>query len=188
VDKVVKFKNRQDDRDRRIQVWFFPLFSYFYVVVHIFFVYLGVFNLVQLIIVAKMPVIANKSDFNLQAAEELIKKDLYAPSVHCSYYGCFQKMKSILSQRLSVSYEKIDNTVKTHTQSEHTFIRDVILQDLIGKLDNNILRKLGTHIKSLYRFRINADYKDLEIRNDTANEAMRISNEVVLQLKKVYKL
>jgi uncharacterized protein (UPF0332 family) len=135
-----------------------------------------------------MPIIANKSDFNLQAAEELIKKDLYAPSVHCSYYGCFQKMKSILSQRLSISYEKIDHAVVTSKHSEHVFIRETILKDLERKLNSCMLRKLGTSIKSLYQFRINADYKNMEILSDTATKAMCVSNDVIIQLKTVYKL
>jgi uncharacterized protein (UPF0332 family) len=135
-----------------------------------------------------MPAIANKSDFNLQAAEELIKKNLYAPSVHCSYYGCFQKMKSILSQRLSIPYEKIDQTIATTRCGEHWYVRDTIIKDLSGKLGLSLAKNVDKYIKSLYRSRINADYKDVEIFSDTANEAMRISNDVITQLRKIYKL
>jgi uncharacterized protein (UPF0332 family) len=135
-----------------------------------------------------MPVIANKSDFNLQAAEELIKKNLYAPSVHCSYYGCFQKMKSILSQRLSVPYEKIDQIIVTNRCSEHWYVRDTIIKDLSRRLSADFAKNVDKYIKKLYQFRINADYKDVEILSNTANDVMHISNDVITQLRKVYKL
>lgn len=141
--------------------------------------------------VAKMPIIANKSDFNLQAAEELIKKNLYAPSVHCSYYGCFQKMKFILSRCFKITYEEIDQIVANSRpkRSEHVFIRDKIVHDLSGKKSNiQFSRTLENNIKRLYQFRINSDYKNMEIFSNTASEAMRISKDIIIQLKKIYSI
>lgn len=43
-----------------------------------------------------MEKLKNKSEFNLEAADLLIKSGLYAPSVHCSYFSCFQLVKVIV--------------------------------------------------------------------------------------------
>jgi uncharacterized protein (UPF0332 family) len=136
-----------------------------------------------------MPTIANKSDFNLLAADELINKGWYAPSVHCSYYGCFQKMKSILLQRLSIPYEKILSEIKSSRfkKSEHTYVRDQIITDLCKKkMDVYKVRNLEANIKRLYGFRIESDYSGKEILYNTANEAICISKDVIKLLKSTY--
>jgi uncharacterized protein (UPF0332 family) len=136
-----------------------------------------------------MPVIAHKSDFNLQAAEELIKKNLYAPSVHCSYYGCFQKMKSILSQCLRIPYEKILVNIKSSRFriSEHSYVREQIVADLYEKrIDAYAIRNLDKDVKRLYNFRIESDYSNKDIFIDAANQAMSISKDVNKLLKNTY--
>src|SRR5690625_5897392 len=59
-----------------------------------------------------MSFIRQKSEFNIDAAEELIKLSNYAPSVHCSYYATFQLIKYTLKKYGNITYDQIDKESK----------------------------------------------------------------------------
>ena len=69
-----------------------------------------------------MSKLLEKSRFNFDAAEVLIKESLYAPSVHCSYYSCFQRIKSIFPIYFDLTYSQIDVIVRTGKVNEHAYL------------------------------------------------------------------
>ena len=57
--------------------------------------------------VCRMTKLKQKSEFNFDAAKVLIDTNLYAPSVHCSYYSCFQLMKFALKDFCGINYDEL---------------------------------------------------------------------------------
>lgn len=56
-----------------------------------------------------------KAEFNIDAAQLLIDKSLYAPSVHCSYYSCFQLMKYTMKEIFGITYDELAQRVSVKT-------------------------------------------------------------------------
>lgn len=134
--------------------------------------------------------IKTKSEFNIEASEQLIVKGLFAPSVHCSYYGCFQFMKYKLKDCCGMTYDSIDNHVisskKTNSPiSEHMHVRRCIINQLQAQkrikqahlIKDN--REFENMIKDIYKFRLESDYKDSEIDMSTADTALKYSKDVI---------
>ncbi len=71
-----------------------------------------------------MSFLSNKSEFNLEAAKILIENNLYAPSVHCSYYSVFQKLKYKYISKKNLSYDDLNQNIGSNTKSTHTYIVD----------------------------------------------------------------
>jgi hypothetical protein len=134
-----------------------------------------------------MDFIKDKSEFNIEAARELIKLSIYAPSVHCAYYGCFQYMKFMIKERKNITYEKIESDCNIYNGGggTHGYIIDNILIELRIKIKNteeyiNIKRK----IKDLKAFRIKSDYFNSQILYDDADKCIKFSEEIIKTLKK----
>lgn len=69
-----------------------------------------------------MSYLKEKSNFNIDSAKELIDKSLYAPSVHCSYYGSFQYMKYTLKKYKNWTYEYIEEECLNCRNGTHGYI------------------------------------------------------------------
>ena len=50
-----------------------------------------------------MSKLKEKAKFNLSAAEILQENNLFAPSIHCSYYSCFQLLKFTINDFFGIS-------------------------------------------------------------------------------------
>jgi len=125
-----------------------------------------------------MSKLREKSKFNLDAAEVLIKEHLYAPSVHCSYYSCFQHIKSIFPDFFGISFEQIDSIVSSNKCSEHSYLFHHISQQIytkIGRIEySNFKRNFG----GLKEFRTKSDYKDIEVTSELSNKALSIAKDI----------
>ncbi|ADQ79031.1 hypothetical protein Palpr_0880 [Paludibacter propionicigenes WB4] len=114
-----------------------------------------------------------KSKFNIDAAEVLIKEYLYAPSVHCSYYSCLQRIKSILPDYYAISFSQIDLNVRTGTENEHGYLIRFISEEIRRNFGFEEYVLFKRNIGDLKEFRIHSDYKDIEITSDQSNKAYR---------------
>jgi uncharacterized protein (UPF0332 family) len=132
--------------------------------------------------------LGEKSKFNIDAADYLILKTLYAPSVHCSYYACFQLMKVVLKSFMGITYDQIDRIIANSKMSgnrpisEHAYIKKEILNQ-IHKFDETKYRDIKNKIDDLYEYRINSDYKNIEILEDDAAKANKKSKEFIDYIK-----
>ena len=129
-----------------------------------------------------------KHNFNLDAADYLIKDSQYAPSVHCSYYGCFQLMKHKLKVIKNCSYEEIESNMSG--SSSHTYLINELKYYLNPR--NNSKIKEPKHaanfkdsIKDLKDFRQKSDYENVEISPEDAEKSLRIAKEICNILKKL---
>jgi hypothetical protein len=125
-----------------------------------------------------MSKLLEKSRFNLDAAGLLIKEGLYAPSVHCSYYSCFQRVKSIFPDYFGISYSQIDLNVASSKTSEHNYLIHYISEQILQKIGCIEYRKFSNAIKDLKEFRTKSDYKDIEVSTDLSTKALSIAVEI----------
>lgn len=124
-----------------------------------------------------------KSEFNADAAELLIRNNNYAPSVHCSYYSVFQLMKVTMKEFIGVDYDTIDMNVASIKSGEHQYIRNGIL-NVIRKSDYSEYSRMSRNLKDLYQFRVDSDYKNIEVNSEKATKAKSLSRDIISYIKK----
>lgn len=129
----------------------------------------------------------SKSELNILSAEVLENKGLYPSVIHCCYYGCFQLMKYTLCHSFGVSYDLINsevrNSKKTKTPiSEHCYVWKEFESKIKKYYDK---RNFNNLIKDLYAFRINSDYKPIEIGYTESVKARSKANEIITIVKNV---
>ncbi|TYQ00422.1 hypothetical protein C7447_1011036 [Tenacibaculum adriaticum] len=127
----------------------------------------------------------NKSEFNLEAARVLIDEyDNFAPSVHCSYFGCFQFIKSKLN-KIGFSYEKIDSDISISRQSaartlnSHDYPIKLILTEVEKKSDIIFRKGVKDKINLLKTYRVLSDYRNESVTMKKSKEALRLSKEII---------
>ena len=123
-----------------------------------------------------MSKLREKSEFNIEAAEMLIESFLYAPSVHCSYYSCFQLLKYTMNDFFDVSYEELSRKISNSKLSTHSYVIKYISNELIvltGKIESE--RKFTRKIKELKHFRAESDYENIEVSNDKGTQALQLA-------------
>lgn len=129
-----------------------------------------------------MSFLNNKSEFNLVGAQLLIDNNLYAPSVHCSYYSVFQKLKYKYVLKKDISYDDLAQMIILDTRNTHRYVIEEFcnfIQDRLKKRD------LKNKINDLKAFRVESDYEDLEINIDKSNLALSKSKEIIREINKI---
>jgi len=135
-----------------------------------------------------MPNLRNKAEFNFDAAEILIKESYYAPSIHCSYYSCFQRIKYIICDYEGYTYESIWEKVKELKYGEHVFCINKI-NELLEKSNQLKIRELNEFdslIKELKQSRVDSDYMNIQIDSEMASKAYKMATSIHETLKKVF--
>lgn len=128
-----------------------------------------------------------KSKFNIDAAEELINKSLHAPSVHCSYYGCFQFLKYTLKNYKNLTYDYIEEQCKIYAGGTHGYIIDCCLSEVRKKASFDTFKEVKRNIKDLKHFRIDSDYYNIEIIIDESEKSLALSKGIIAEIKKILK-
>jgi len=130
-----------------------------------------------------MSKIRQKSEFNIKAAEQLLKDAYYAPSVHCSYYSCFQLLKYTIKDFFNIDYETQAVNMSVIGQKSHQYVVNYIAKELVSFVPFEESRNFKRTIKDLKQFRIESDYENLEIDlvkgNDAFNKAQEIRSYVI---------
>ena len=127
-----------------------------------------------------MTQLKEKSKFNLEAAKVLIDDhDCYAPSVHCSYYGCFQFIKSKLNT-IGFTYEMISTELASDTRkSSHNYPISLILNEVERKSDSHYKSNVRNKIKLLKTFRVESDYHNEIVNYDKSRKSLDLSKEII---------
>lgn len=122
--------------------------------------------------------------FNIDSAQELIKMNYYAPSVHCSYYGCFQFMKYTLKNYNQTTYKYIEQECLNSPSGTHGYIINNTLSILKSKIkDNREFANVKRKIKDLKTFRIKSDYFNEQILIDDAAKSLEFSEIIIRTVK-----
>jgi hypothetical protein len=111
-------------------------------------------------------------------------KSLYAPSVHCSYYGCFQLLKFTINNFFGVDYEKLSQLIASNALSTHSYIIKYVSDEIRTNLGRDAYREFNNKIKDLKNFREESDYDNVEISLDKGAKAYSFANEIRIFLNK----
>ncbi|MEA3446912.1 MAG: HEPN domain-containing protein [Bacteroidota bacterium] len=125
-----------------------------------------------------MSKLRQKSDFNMDAAKVLLEQNLFAPSVHCSYYSCFQLLKFTIKDFFNIDYESQSANISFSKQNTHQYVVNYITNEL--KSLSNIFesRDFKRKINDLKQFRVESDYENVEVNYDKGNDAMDKAIEI----------
>jgi len=119
-----------------------------------------------------------KSNFNFIAAETLLNESLYAPSVHCSYYACFQLLKFTIKDFFGEDYETQASKISTTGQQTHLYVINYVTNELKQLAGIEESRKFKRTISDLKQFRVESDYENIEIGSVKGNEAFNKAKEI----------
>ncbi len=125
-----------------------------------------------------MPYLKAKSEFNKEAANLLSDRSLYAPSIHCAYYSCFQLSKYIIKEKLNISYNQQSNEIRsTPGVQSHSYVVRKIL-DQIQIIDRGGYNEIRRKLSDLRLLREKSDYENIEINFTLSKRAIDYSNEL----------
>jgi hypothetical protein len=110
-----------------------------------------------------------KSKQNETALSYLIDQSLFSPAVHCGYYSCLQKVMYIWENYYGETQDEVNKIVKSKGSSHGYYIRE-----LSAKLSNDFDRIDGKDFErkmiDLRNYRLESDYKKIEITENTARK------------------
>lgn len=110
--------------------------------------------------------ITQKAEHNLRASALLVDNELYAPSIHCSYYAGFQLSKRKLAG-CGITYDEQDKAAKESKTDSHNYIITTTEEHVSDPV------MYRHNIGMLKRLRKKSDYLDEEIIEAEANAAKK---------------
>ncbi len=125
-----------------------------------------------------------KSQNSLEAANELLQKAFYNPSVHCSYYSVLQFMLHVLYEELDRDKQADDAQARSQSGGgTHVFTINQIKRWLREKTDRVTIKTFSEDTYHLKRQRVSADY---EIKSFGRKEAQKLYTQAqsLIQLLK----
>ena len=135
-----------------------------------------------------MSKLKEKSEFNFEAAQVLIKNYLYAPSVHCSYYSCFQLMKFTMKSFFGISYDELNKNVSVNPKGgTHSYVTHFFNTEVKKKNGYSDYSDFSRKIKDLKEFRESSDYDDIQITTDESSKALQYATEIRYYIQKNFK-
>ncbi len=140
-----------------------------------------------------MSELLKKSAENIQSASLLIDNKLYAPSIHCSYYACFQKLKNLIAEAYHSDYTELDNELRDLNDKFRRENKKVIAthEFYIGyKLDHLIRREGADHrlinkLNDLKTYRNKSDYENIPVKPEISKNVFSLSQKVIQELNKL---
>lgn len=135
-----------------------------------------------------MTKLREKSEFNIHAAELLIEKTFYAPSIHCSYYSCFQLLKYTINTFFGIDYVTLSYDISQSEKSTHHYVIDFIANQLIALAGRTDSRNFKAQIKDLKHYREESDYDNVEVNVDKGKTALTLAHDIRNYLKTNFKV
>lgn len=131
-----------------------------------------------------MSKLLQKSGFNFDSAQLLVKNHYYAPSIHCYYYSCHQKLLHILFHVQNKTEAYLSSLQRSSNSGSH----EVAISEVYKSFGSNKAeaRTFNKHIGELKKLRVDADYKDLEVLSNVSTTAENLVNEINRIIKKVF--
>lgn len=136
--------------------------------------------------------LSNKSTENLEASEMLIANNLFASSVHCSYYAMLQYMTCKLSNYGNISFLTIRKNSKGYGSHNYiisetiNYIKSEELKPDLDYIQKNVnktnIQKLKRKVADLKSFRVKSDYHNVEIDKVFGNKTLSFSKEIIKEL------
>lgn len=132
--------------------------------------------------IKKLNYLNNKSEFNIDGAELLINNDLFAPSIHCSYYSVFQSMMFVYCSKNGITFEEYSLDAKAQQGSSHNHLIKIFCS---LETDRRASQFLKRKIDDLKASRIKSDYDNFQVDSEFSNRALKIAKELLIEIKKI---
>lgn len=129
-----------------------------------------------------MNYLKNKSEFNINGAELLINNDLFAPSIHCSYYSVFQAMICVYCFKNGRTFEEYNVEAKAHQGSSHNHLISGFCSLVTDKRASQFMRR---KIGDLKVSRIKSDYDNFQVDSEFSLRALSKAKELLLEFKNI---
>jgi len=114
---------------------------------------------------------------NFEASKLLIENSIFAPSVHCAYYGCFQLIMFILKDFFGKDYDIQNREIKELKENSHNYRINFITKQINNlEKDIKVSREFDRTIKQLKQLRVVSDYHDVEIDHEKSTKALEYAN------------
>ncbi|WP_195585368.1 hypothetical protein [Parabacteroides goldsteinii] len=130
-----------------------------------------------------MPIIKAKSLDNFDAARLLIDNQIYSPSVHCSYYAVYMFSMHVLCHKCNISYENQEKESKG--RDSHFYVIDNVAKDL-DKKNHTYMLDFFCWYNKLKKLRKQSDYLNQIIKNNEANKAYKLADDIIQLLTNKY--
>src|SRR5690606_1663377 len=136
-----------------------------------------------------------KSNENLASAQLLTGEDLryYNASTQCSYYGCIQIIKHLLIHKIYSSEAEImikfnDYKSQGKKGNSHAFYINEVYKRLKSDGYKSFAKTFNQKMFELKTLREISAYQEKLIIDTESEEALRVSRDLVKNLKSIYKL
>lgn len=120
-----------------------------------------------------------KAQNNDNASGILIENGLYATSVHCSYYRCFQYMMHLQKHSFTTNVRE-DWSQGSHNDLINRVSREMRVKDAVASVNFN------NDILKLKKLRNKADYEEPMFDAGTSREAQRMATGIVQLFQRVF--
>lgn len=129
-----------------------------------------------------MPIIKNKSDENYDAADLLIDNGKLTASIHCLYYGAYQRAMYVMNKS-GIGYEEQKDNYTNYCSDliakksslkklgSHEFLIKECIDLIKSKTDDDILIcKMNRFFLYLKTYRKKADYENISINKSDVKD------------------
>ena len=131
-----------------------------------------------------MPVLLNKSELNLNAAQYLCRDGHYATVCHPAYYSCLQLMKFKVKDKLKINYEQQEREIGSGKTNSHQYLIDKIAGKIQETKGLAIAKNFKDNMKELKKLREISDYKEILIDRSTCEKAIRMAIDLRLLISR----
>jgi uncharacterized protein (UPF0332 family) len=125
-----------------------------------------------------MAPLLKKSDDNLTAGMLLLEKGLHAPSIHCHYYCCLQRMKHVVMVKGLMTSQDIYEKGKSEREGSHITIVKLFKKQL-GRTRAADVSRFSTAYEKLKDLRNRSDYEDMNMEESDSRDAHSRASLVV---------
>lgn len=130
-----------------------------------------------------------KSENNFQSAGNLLNNSLFSSSIHCSYYSCFQTAVAVYVDISKKDYTVIQEEIRNTNKHVHSYYIDKLKGIYLSNSTDVNKYRTGSSMHKLYKslqsLRIDADYNDIEICENTAKLAFEYCKKINDFLKSI---
>ncbi|MCF8257570.1 MAG: hypothetical protein K9J06_08460 [Flavobacteriales bacterium] len=125
-----------------------------------------------------MAPLLKKSEDNMTAGTLLMDKGLFAPSIHCHYYCCLQRMKHAIVAKGTLTSKDIYDRGKAEKEGSHNTIVKLFKQQL-GQSRMADVSRFSTAYAKLKDLRTKSDYEDMLMESNDGMDAQSRASEVI---------
>jgi len=138
---------------------------------------------------------AEKSQQSLQAAEVLMRSNLYPSTINRAYYGFHQYMLHILFRKMGKTQEDFDNDLNAYGFGTHSLAWNLVSpafaknkpKDVADREWRNEFKWLQEQVASFKKIRTEADYKEITIQQEVAHDWINKAISMINLLNKGFK-